>query len=272
MDPLAKKYPHQSTYVFAANNPIYLIDIEGKGAEPPKKTNIYILLPFSEKASRYADNTIKENNNNPKTNFYVIKAESLADANKQLNDYLGDIKADNIVITGHGPGGAEDHSMINTGKVKIRPDALSYYNGYKDGKIPSKDELMKWGGLSKELVDEIEALKDIGNHIKDRGSLVITSCGGANDNRFGDYITKIIDSKIFLYLNSDNSQIQYENNMIKLNGSIRNRKPIDGWLRYHKENDPVEKTVKVNTVKVNKVIMNNNDTSKPAIQEDNNDN
>src|SRR5215218_851944 len=37
-DPLEKKYPFQSTYVFAANNPIKLIDVLGMSAGDPPTT------------------------------------------------------------------------------------------------------------------------------------------------------------------------------------------------------------------------------------------
>ena len=35
LDPLEKKYPYQSSYVYAENNPIRFIDIDGKGAGDP---------------------------------------------------------------------------------------------------------------------------------------------------------------------------------------------------------------------------------------------
>ena len=38
VDPLAEKFPHQSPYVFTDNNPINLIDPDGKAAaKPPLK-------------------------------------------------------------------------------------------------------------------------------------------------------------------------------------------------------------------------------------------
>jgi RHS repeat-associated protein len=39
IDPIYQKYPWMSPYVFAANNPIYYVDVYGMGPEPPKIIN-----------------------------------------------------------------------------------------------------------------------------------------------------------------------------------------------------------------------------------------
>jgi RHS repeat-associated protein len=46
-DPREEEYPNQSPYVFAANNPIYLIDVNGEGPGVPPGTVLYANHPYS---------------------------------------------------------------------------------------------------------------------------------------------------------------------------------------------------------------------------------
>ena len=58
LDPLIEEYPMISSYCFAANNPIRLIDINGEGPGDPFKT---IDEAASDWAKTYNDNSIKNN-------------------------------------------------------------------------------------------------------------------------------------------------------------------------------------------------------------------
>jgi RHS repeat-associated protein len=62
VDPLAGEYPYQSTYVFAANNPISLIDILGLGAgDPPTSTSKEALTTIGEQKGKLKQSTFFKN-------------------------------------------------------------------------------------------------------------------------------------------------------------------------------------------------------------------
>lgn len=263
--------------------------IEFPNVIPPKKKYIYILLPHKEVPKKYITNTIEASNNNSKTQFYFISAKSLNDAYTQIKKYLEDGKVNGIVIAAHGAGGESHLSYMNTGTEKIDINTLSEFKHNKLRlKLPSDNLIsgIDFMGLgwTKNKIIETESLLNIGNLISKDGNLVITACGGGNDNRFGEYLSELIESDINILLNGDNSQITFLGEItrtkeiidkktkevletkkiverkaqINLDNSLRTRDTKQGWklIRNKTTEDLGKKVVK----------LNNNDKTKPGIE------
>ena len=138
IDPLAKKYVFQSPYVYAANDPIRLIDANGKGPLDNLITNLVISLVtktapsfnnFWNKEASYMSQTHDNNGNYHSANAFSAATHGMT-ANKIITDISETVKpiTDNMDIT------AGLHDEVNISKsLKVGLGMeMSLINGSKN--------------------------------------------------------------------------------------------------------------------------------------------
>ncbi|MCB9224219.1 MAG: RHS repeat-associated core domain-containing protein [Crocinitomicaceae bacterium] len=194
-DPKEEIYPWQSSYVFAANNPICLIDLNGEGPEDPKasddkfKKNI-LVVKTQDEYDMYTSN--KKNKN-----WKVIFATSIEDAQVQIKDYLdehNEEQADNIVLRSHGgmgwmSGENPGDDAIWAGQLNIGvPESIAVEdpagpNLNNDRGLASSlkardiENYKRYSGMSSGKMTVINSLNLIGTYAKN--SVIFTGCMGA---------------------------------------------------------------------------------------------
>lgn len=192
-DPKEFIYPWQSSYVFAANNPIKLIDIHGENpGEPGQKEEKFKKNVLVVKTQEEYDMYVADPKNK---NWKIIFATSLQDAQQQMGAYLekhGEKQFNNIVIRSHGklgyPNSAVNDSQTGQSVSKSGGLAIGLDDDYTDkgplgpnlnvnaGLLMAdhvKKDYTTSGGASA-AIETVQALKIIGTYAKN--SVVFTGC------------------------------------------------------------------------------------------------
>jgi RHS repeat-associated protein len=187
-DPLECKYAWQSSYSFAANNPIRFIDILGEG---PGDINVMICID---------QNSANENSLTKKGDWSIIQAHSLSEAYKMMaNNGLAE-NVDNVLLVTHGCGSnatTPDGKPVSSIRInsEIGHLTIEMLTDYLNGE-PTLFQ------------NDISALKNIMSAMSPDGNLVITACGGGNDLKFGDKLLELAGSQnINIYLNGDAGEV-----------------------------------------------------------------
>ena len=145
-DPKEKEYPWQSTYVFAANNPIQLIDLNGEGPSDPVKHTVKkgeTLTSISKKCGVSVNDLVKLNN--------------LKDPNKiQIGQVL---KINPEVDFSNNPEGGY-RNYANSKGVNIETDYIARI-GLEFVTGRGKENTIIVGGEALESVKNMESVKDL---------------------------------------------------------------------------------------------------------------
>jgi len=190
VDPLADKYPGISPYAYCLNNPINLTDPTGmepdEPGSPPKRN---ILITIND-----GGDPIKPETWDSEV-WHHITVNDISEANDALKKYLGDTKANNIVVNNHGGpvNDSEDrYIQIGVDNHITHEDMELYLNG---GEVKKNGKAVNNQG--------IEDLITLGSYVKDGGNFIMTSCTAGQDNTLGNNISLVLENRTNLFLNNN---------------------------------------------------------------------
>ena len=126
IDPLFRKYPHNSSYAFSENRVVDGVDLEGLEfvrKQNPKATTL-LVVPITVRTSEYSFNTMY-NRAVKNDNIDVVKVNDLDEVKKYLDEGI-DIKYHNIIYADHG---SVPQSSQRIGKVNYFASELKGQNG-----------------------------------------------------------------------------------------------------------------------------------------------
>ena len=196
VDPLAEKYPNWNPYNYVMQNPINLIDPTGMcpdETENPKK-NIFIVLDYDGGNPGDESRENIEFKNMEENNWHGIYAKNLQDASSQLSNYLGDNKADNILLKSHGGTTKSGESAFCSDNNSNGLIYSSDMKNYSDGNCSS---------LSQNTINDIDALVNIVNSINDGKNFIMGACSIASNDDFLGSLHLITGSKIDMFGSAD---------------------------------------------------------------------
>ncbi|MDQ0106176.1 hypothetical protein J2T02_001270 [Chitinophaga terrae (ex Kim and Jung 2007)] len=203
-----QKYAALSPYIYALDNPISHLDVEGaegvnfNEGKPKPNTIIIIATEMEIKGPLSPTNTAASKAHHGQWN--VILATSMIDAESQMKKYYGDSKAKNVVIHSHGTTDDKARFVFGTGEQSGRfsPEVLQ---AYVDN--PKNEDGKGLKRLPEVHYNNAVAFNGIINMIEDKGNLVIAACHagkGDEGNEMGKVLHEIAPN-INIYLNSDYS-------------------------------------------------------------------
>ena len=166
VDPITSHYAWFSPYIFAGNNPIMFVDLDGgeeKKPEPPKQ-NIMIIIPSSsELEQKYYDKV-----GGDQGTWFVIVANDMVSAEKQLNIYSNNTDVSNVVIITHGA--LVDGTIMLSNEMGLFNSAT--FVNYNTQKTKRDD-----------IKAQISALNKISGLVEPGGNLVIAACLTGNGEK-----------------------------------------------------------------------------------------
>jgi len=165
IDPLAEKYPFQSPFAYAANNPIKLIDVNGMGPGVGDETSTHTVekgetLWSISKQNNTTVNDLRKWNNMKEDAYLIYPGQKLNVSDPNAND-----KQNNIETGGNGQSipkyikaPSEDNSDKNSydqvfgnpiyGIGGWNPEQTSRIQGnpydYSDNKLGQQADILKW--------------------------------------------------------------------------------------------------------------------------------
>lgn len=231
LNPDMDKYPYLSPFAFADNNPIYFVDVEGKGSGKLAKT-VIIIVPTASEAKSFAQFNGKTAGNG---NTHYIVANNLSSAYNSLQKYSGGKKIENIVLDTHGGGSiAPGYMYVNNTKAKNEngSNVGTTYMNSNEVKSPSTPSMIK----------DVAGLKGIANMVQDNGKMVLLGCGLAKGKE---------GLKLMKDISNINTKISIYGSEAYANGAI-GTSPKDGILGltynyYNRDVEVITHGLKVNT-------------------------
>jgi RHS repeat-associated protein len=242
VDPLAPKYPYNSSYAFSENSTIAFIEVEGLekalaelGRASNKGTGKLIIC-FSEDLAEVAKNSIKG------SVFDYIYVDCIEDANKYLQEYMeehGMENLDEVVFFAHG--------SYQGVKVPRKWAENEYHSDkdpiFTDRRVKSTDLKKLASGDKSTYVDEVVVTNfvNIAQKVKTDGVFVLLSCSiRQTDGEFGENLSEVTNSRFDIYINHDYSST-YRKGIFDIPlTSISNYDK--GWFKYPK-NDGKEQSL-----------------------------
>jgi RHS repeat-associated protein len=248
IDPLARKYPFFSPYIFAGNCPIRLIDVNGEEPGDPvvwsstsaKKGNVIVFLIDPGMDFEAPSKDVLEN-------WDIVVVTKLQAADDILAKvYDENRKINNLVIRTHGDG---------RGSMVIKDS-----EGIKEiGKEPNEKKQIKGGMLRYEIGKKY--FRGIVKHMSENSKILLTACGGGlTDLSLGeDYDLKIQFQKmvteeakinnVAIYVNEGLTVADYTSKD-KKTSSLNFEESIDS----HKKENNKTKWIKTHNNKNGKVV------------------
>jgi RHS repeat-associated protein len=238
-DPLQKKYPFYTPYLFSRNTPIWTIDVGGLEGEPAtieKKVSVMIIIVSASEIKN-------DYNNQTRYSFdqtEVFIATDIESAAASMKAFLGDREVSNLVI--------DLHARQNTyqSNQPIMELKTSYEdNGGTEVFIESSD-IWKYrdsparsgSGKKAEESRDVNALKQIINSVEDGGSIVVSGCAAGLDANLGNQLVNLSAKSVNIFMNKDLSTPQKITNAGKTTGFIITTDGDNlagGWIRFNKE-------------------------------------
>ncbi len=214
LDPLMGKYAWYTPYQFAGNKPILFIDIKGleetPAVKPEIQTNIIIVVLTAEDIvkgfiGQYQDGVVGD--------YYIIYSSDIVDGANRAKSYLGDVKANNIVIACHGltntsTAGSPYASLLLSPTGNDTDDAWEAISSftiadYIEEKTKSQTPKLKTAALK-----DVEALDKIMDLVSDNGNLVFAGCNAGKDPVLCTELALLGEKRFNIFLNKDASAPQ----------------------------------------------------------------
>ncbi|MCZ8296204.1 MAG: SpvB/TcaC N-terminal domain-containing protein [Flavobacterium sp.] len=195
-DQMAEKYPNLNPYAYCFSNPINLIDPSGMEPEDPPAKNIYIVLDYNANIMSGDKNreTI-EFQGMEKEGWYGIYACDIKDASNQLSSYLGNTKANNVVLETHG---GHQNYMNSNGEVIGTGTYISTDNN-NGQKINDLDLKKSIEGSNTKNQSDVSALLSIVNSINEGGNFYLQTCNTADSDNFFNNLGTLTGNSINLF-------------------------------------------------------------------------
>jgi len=206
-DPWARRYSSITPFSFAGNNPIKLVDKEGKGPnEPPStpKPNCIILIVSADQLQADFYNT------SDMGTFHIIVATDITQATTSAKSYYGDSKIENLVIYTHGT--QESKSLVTQPEEYVSPDDGEEYvtNSIGTETIAkyNVDPTNSAGNLNDKDYQDIQQLDQLFNFVNPKGTCVLAACSFGDNGTTGQQeVAKLAENKFTIYFNQDYSTV-----------------------------------------------------------------
>jgi RHS repeat-associated protein len=197
LDPYKEQFVSHSAYIYCYNNPLRFIDI--KGAFPGDVNAIIVV-----------DGGLSNIDYKPVEkigDWTIIRATSFEAAATLMGATFQNKKIDNMVFSGHGPGGDVPYSMFLTSSLNyFGPTEIKDFNQDKCNTNLHKSDF--------------SALEEIATYLNRNSQVIFTQCGGGNDDEMGKQLSILFAKStgfndINIYLSEDNVKyVNYENSLV----------------------------------------------------------
>jgi RHS repeat-associated protein len=191
VDPLAAKFANISPYVYANNNPIVLVDKDGKEPKPPQyehysgKGNVLIIIADSDNIN-YDCQTANQCAHNWDI-VVVSNAQEGVDWVKSKYSNSSQ-KISNLVFDSHSSGTPAENILLNN----------------KDDAYLSSDKVKRYPNIDCETKEQVDALYSLNTLIGDGAIILFTACEIAKTD-IGDKITDKLPGNYTLILNKNST-------------------------------------------------------------------
>ncbi|MCT4685890.1 RHS repeat domain-containing protein, partial [Vallitalea sp.] len=193
VDPLQFKYPNYTPFLYAGNNPVSKIDIDGlEEGKPKTHPNVIIFISKREKTLKDIDDQAKE-----LKNWTVITGKDIKSVSKELKKKYEGKNINNLVIRTHG--------SENRGAIKYNP---------VNGNEFTTREIHKY--YKKTVTDFsrgfMNSLNDVISKVKDGGNVVFIACAAGKDENFV--------KTAYGFFTNKNVNIYYNNTLSSFKGRV----------------------------------------------------
>jgi RHS repeat-associated protein len=236
-DPLHKKYPFYTPYLFSKNTPVWTVDVGGLEGEPAtqeeKVSVMIVIVSASEIKNDY--------NNQTRYSFdqtEVFIATDIESAAISMKAFLGDGEASNVVIDLH----ARQNTAMTTQPIMELKTSYADNGGaevfLEENDIWKHKDRPARSGSSKKAEEsrDVKALGQIINSVEDGGSIVVSGCAAGLDRNLGGRLVELSSKSVDIYMNRDYStpsKISVDGKITGFSISTTEVQFGGGWIKYN---------------------------------------
>jgi RHS repeat-associated protein len=234
VDPLANPYATFAPYCFAGNNPVKLIDKEGKGPnEPPPtpKPNCLIVIASAEEIE------LNYKNSGDMGSFHIIFATDISQATEAASAYYGESKIENLVVYSHA---SESKDLVTQPEEYVSPrDGESYVTntiGTEEIAMYNTDPSNSSGALGDKDFTDINQLDQLFDLVTPGGNVVLAACSFGDNATTGQLeVAKLAENEVTFYFNRDYSSAPNVDGVLQVwmggEGITRSQYFEEGWIK-----------------------------------------
>ena len=210
VDEQSASYPFISQFNFSANNPIRLIDVDGKGPGAPSQPNknLFIIIKSDDEIQLDYYTTLETSMGS----YHIILSNDIEQAYSEAAKYLGDTKAENIVVDMHGVTYVTTNPDNSTTDTPDNRALLTSPNESQPANRIDQKEienylLNKQANNTLGQNNDVKALEGLFGLVQDGGNFVFGTCKTGDDIGIMSACADLAGCRINLYFNKDSTPI-----------------------------------------------------------------
>lgn len=179
--------------------------------EPEVKKNLYVII----KSSKEIKKSYSKTKETEMGTYKIIIANDAKTASEKVTKYLGETKADNIVVDAHG-------IRFTSGGVDSGNRGISTRPGVPKGQIHRgnvtqylrSDQTKNENTQSQN--EDVASLETMFNRVEEGGNFVFMNCNLGDDEKLMKALNRLSGGKITLYANKENTPAMMADGKIQL--------------------------------------------------------